>query len=90
MYGEWVVEEDSHNVTGGKWRREKRVRKLGNTVLLYLTTDNRVDRKSKRGISSPFHFCDKPRLEFGTGSSNTVYLERNGLSVLSKPSAAIL
>lgn len=48
MYGEWVVEEDSHNVTGGKWRREKRVRKLGNTVLLYLTTDNRVDRKSKR------------------------------------------
>lgn len=74
MYGEWVVEEDSHNVTGGKWRREKRVRKLGNTVLLYLTTDNRVDRKSKRGISSPFHFCDKPRLKSSAPEAQTLYI----------------
>lgn len=74
MYGEWVVEEDSHNVTGGKWRREKRVRKLGNTVLLYLTTDNRVDRKSKRGISSPFHFCDKPRLKSLAPEAQTLYI----------------
>lgn len=40
VYGEWVVEEDSHSVTGGEWRKEKRVRKLGNTVLLHLITDN--------------------------------------------------
>ena len=74
VYGEWVVEEDSHSVTGGEWRREKRVRKLGNTVLLYLITDNRVDRKSERGINAPFYFCNKPRLKSLALEAQTLYI----------------
>ena len=54
--------------------REKRVRKLRNTVLLYLTTDNKVDRKSKRGINSPFYFCDKPRLKSLAPEAQTLYI----------------
>lgn len=60
VYGEWVVEEDSHSVTGGEWRKEKRVRKLGNTVLLHLITDNRVDRSQREASTPPFTFVIDP------------------------------
>lgn len=59
-HSEWVVEEDSHDVSVGGRRKERGERATTLASQLYyinhLTTDNRVDRESKLCINSPFYF----------------------------------
>lgn len=93
-HSEWAVEEDSHNVSVGGRRRERREGAicLELQVLLHKSSnaDNRVDRESKLCTNSPFYFCDPTQTQLGKEARTRYILEIDGQRSLTKPSMAIL